>query len=81
MRDTQDGFVIAEKDLHLRGPGELLGTRQSGLAQMRIADLIRDAHLLPRAHSLAQDLVAQHPEVIQALIDRWLIHSTDYAHT
>ncbi len=49
MRQTSDGFVIAEKDLELRGPGELLGTRQTGLASFRVADLARDAGLLPRA--------------------------------
>jgi ATP-dependent DNA helicase RecG len=62
LRQTNDGFAIAEKDLQLRGPGELLGTRQTGLAAFRIADLARDADLLPRVHALADRL----------LIDRWV---------
>ncbi|WP_041500003.1 ATP-dependent DNA helicase RecG, partial [Xanthomonas sacchari] len=57
MRQTNDGFVIAEKDLELRGPGELLGTRQTGLAAFRVADLARDAGLLPRVHALADRLL------------------------
>ena len=61
LRESNDGFVIAEKDLELRGPGELLGTRQTGLLQLRIADLQRDAELLPRARDLAHALYTQHP--------------------
>ncbi|MBS9403315.1 ATP-dependent DNA helicase RecG [Halomonas sp. TRM85114] len=72
MRDTTDGFRIAEKDLELRGPGEVLGTRQTGLAQMKIADLERDADLLPRVSPLADALLAQHPEASRPLIRRWL---------
>ena len=54
MRDTNDGFEVARRDLELRGPGELLGTRQTGLAQMRVADLLRDADLLPRVQIAAE---------------------------
>src|SRR5690606_27228131 len=61
MRDTHDGFVIAEKDLELRGPGELLGTRQTGLALFRLADLARDAYLLPDVHALAERLLQEYP--------------------
>ena len=61
MRETNDGFVIAEKDLELRGPGELLGTRQTGLAAFRVADLARDADLLPQVHALADRLLADAP--------------------
>lgn len=72
MRDTSDGFVIAEKDLALRGPGELLGTRQTGLAQFRVADLARDADLLPQVHQLADDLLRQQPDVADRLVSRWV---------
>ncbi|PMR74805.1 ATP-dependent DNA helicase RecG [Billgrantia endophytica] len=72
MRETTDGFRIAEKDLELRGPGEVLGTRQTGLAQMKIADLERDADLLERVSPLAEALLATHPEASQPLIRRWL---------
>ncbi|XKE45495.1 ATP-dependent DNA helicase RecG [Halomonas organivorans] len=72
MRETTDGFRIAEEDLALRGPGEVLGTRQTGLAQMKIADLERDADLLPRVSPLAEALLAQHPEASRPLIRRWL---------
>jgi ATP-dependent DNA helicase RecG len=72
MRETNDGFRIAEKDLELRGPGEVLGTRQTGLAQMKIADLERDADLLERVAPLAEALLARHPEASQPLIRRWL---------
>ncbi|WP_163578015.1 ATP-dependent DNA helicase RecG [Halomonas faecis] len=72
MRETTDGFRIAEKDLELRGPGEVLGTRQTGLAQMKIADLERDADLLERVAPLADALLASRPEASQPLIRRWL---------
>lgn len=72
LRESNDGFVIAEKDLQLRGPGELLGTRQTGLLQLRIADLQRDAELLPRVRELARELHAQNPTDAAALIRRWL---------
>ena len=61
MRETNDGFVIAEKDLELRGPGELLGTRQTGLPAFRVADLARDAGLLPLVRELADRLLAEAP--------------------
>lgn len=69
MRETTDGFVIAEKDLELRGPGEVLGTRQTGLMRFRIADLVRDAHLLEEIHAQAAVLK---PESVAGLIDRWV---------
>ncbi|MFG6176370.1 ATP-dependent DNA helicase RecG [Halomonas sp. THAF12] len=72
MRETTDGFRIAEQDLEIRGPGEVLGTRQTGLAQMKIADLERDADLLPRVSPLAESLLAEHPEASRPLIRRWL---------
>jgi len=72
MRATGDGFIIAEKDLELRGPGELLGTRQTGLPEMRVADLVRDAGLLPRIQKMAAALLERHPERAEILIRRWL---------
>lgn len=72
MRDTTDGFRIAEKDLELRGPGEVLGTRQTGLAQMKIADLERDRDLLEQVSPLARALLETAPEASPHLIRRWL---------
>ncbi|UNT97788.1 ATP-dependent DNA helicase RecG [Xanthomonas translucens] len=72
MRQTNDGFVIAEKDLELRGPGELLGTRQTGLAAFRVADLARDAGLLPRVHALAERLLAESPGLADRIVARWV---------
>ncbi|OBX35350.1 ATP-dependent DNA helicase RecG [Halomonas elongata] len=77
MRETTDGFRIAERDLQIRGPGEVLGTRQTGLAQMKIADLERDADLLPHVSPLAEALLATHPEASQPLIRRWLGETAD----
>jgi ATP-dependent DNA helicase RecG len=71
MRDTNDGFQIAEKDLQIRGPGEVLGTRQTGLAQMKIADLERDGDLLDRVSALARELQGE-PHVSAVLVRRWL---------
>ena len=71
MRETTDGFRIAEKDLEIRGPGEVLGTRQTGLAQMKIADLERDADQLERVTALAQGLQGN-AEVTAVLVRRWL---------
>ena len=79
MRQSSDGFVIAEKDLQLRGPGELLGTRQTGLLQLRIADLERDSHLLDQVKVVAEQLLLQHPETVDPLIQRWLADGEQYA--
>ncbi|MGO4222928.1 ATP-dependent DNA helicase RecG [Lysobacter sp. TAF61] len=72
MRETNDGFVIAEKDLELRGPGELLGTRQTGLAQFRVADLARDADLLPQVQDLGERLLRESPGLAQRIVARWV---------
>ncbi|MFW1677354.1 ATP-dependent DNA helicase RecG [Pontibacter sp. JAM-7] len=77
MRETSDGFRIAEKDLELRGPGEVLGTRQTGMMQFRMADLQRDADLLTRIRTLA-DPMQQWPEQVDLLIQRWLGHAEHY---
>jgi ATP-dependent DNA helicase RecG len=79
MRETGDGFVIAEKDLELRGPGELLGTRQTGLAAFRVADLARDADLLPLVHALGEQLLRDQPGVAERLVARWVGGAARYA--
>ncbi len=78
MRQTNDGFVIAEKDLELRGPGELLGTRQTGLAAFRIADLARDAALMPQVGRLADHLLADAPDIADRIVARWIGSAVRY---
>jgi ATP-dependent DNA helicase RecG len=78
LRETNDGFEVARRDLELRGPGEVLGTRQTGLAQMRVADLMRDADLLPRVQQLAELMLAEHAANIAPLIARWVGHGEAY---
>jgi len=78
MRETTDGFIIAEKDLELRGPGEMLGTRQTGLLQFKVADLMRDADLLPAVRDAAQTLLARWPQHVSPLLERWLRHGQEY---
>lgn len=80
LRASQDGFVIAQKDLELRGPGELLGTRQTGQLGFRVAQLVRDQDLLEPAHQRAQHLLQTHPDLVEALIQRWLPEAPRYAH-
>ena len=72
IRETNDGFEIARRDLELRGPGELLGTRQTGLAQLRVADLMRDADLLPRVQEAAELMLSAYPDNIAPLAARWI---------
>jgi len=72
IRESGDGFEIARRDLELRGPGELLGTRQTGLAQLRVADLMRDADLLPGVQESAERLLAAYPDHVTALAARWI---------
>ncbi len=72
MRETSDGFRIAEKDLELRGPGEVLGTRQTGQLSFRIADLTRDAHLLPAVQRVGERLLADYPHQADLLMARWV---------
>ena len=79
MRQTSVVFLIAEKDLELRGPGELLGTRQTGLATFRIADLARDAALLPAVHTLAERLLQQAPNAADRVVARWIGAAARYA--
>ncbi|MDQ3038472.1 MAG: ATP-dependent DNA helicase RecG [Pseudomonadota bacterium] len=79
LRRTNDGFEIAEKDLQLRGPGELLGTRQTGLANFRLADLSRDADLLPQVHALADRLLNESPDIAERIVLRWVGGAARYA--
>jgi ATP-dependent DNA helicase RecG len=72
IRETNDGFVIARRDLELRGPGEFLGTRQTGLAEMRVADLMRDSDLLPAVQAAAESLLKHDQRSVAALIRRWI---------
>ncbi|WP_394129252.1 ATP-dependent DNA helicase RecG [Shewanella maritima] len=72
LRQSNDGFVIAQKDLEIRGPGEVLGTRQTGLAELKIADLVRDQHLIDGIQKLAVHVNQQVPEHVDAIIHRWL---------
>ncbi|HWM28026.1 MAG TPA: helicase-related protein, partial [Woeseiaceae bacterium] len=72
LRETNDGFVVAQRDLELRGPGELLGTRQTGLPQYRVADLLRDADLMPRVRLAAETLRQKSPDMVDALVRRWI---------
>ncbi len=72
LRETNDGFKIAEKDLELRGPGEVLGTRQTGLMQMRIADIVRDEHWFAEVKKAANYIIENHPQAVKPLVRRWL---------
>ncbi len=78
LRATNDGFEVARKDLELRGPGEVLGTRQTGLAEMRVADLLRDADLLPRVQRAAVVMEDAYPDNIAPLVARWVGLSGEY---
>ncbi len=78
LRETNDGFEVARKDLALRGPGEVLGTRQTGLAEMKIADIVRDQHLIPGINEVAQRIINDYPEAVDPLINRWIGKNRDY---
>lgn len=72
LRDTNDGFLVAQRDLELRGPGELLGTRQTGLPEYRIANLVRDAGLMPKVQIAAESIARSSPDKAVAIVRRWL---------
>jgi len=78
--ENTDGFVIAQQDLLLRGPGELLGARQSGVAMLRFADIEADEDLLEHARQVADDLLRDHPDVARAYLQRWMANKHDYLH-
>ena len=78
LRDTNDGFEIARRDLELRGPGELLGTRQTGLAELKVADLVRDADLLPQVRATAEELLRSDEQGVAGLRARWIGNAEAY---
>jgi len=78
LRETSDGFVIAERDLSLRGPGELLGAKQSGDAMLRFVDLQRDAWLIELAQLVAERLLADHADLVERHLERWLGSRTEF---
>jgi ATP-dependent DNA helicase RecG len=78
--ENSDGFAIAQHDLKLRGPGELLGARQSGVPMLRFADINEDAALLNAARAVADELLRDHPEAAHAHLQRWMANRHDYLH-
>ena len=79
LRDSNDGFVIAQKDLEIRGPGELLGTRQTGNAEFKVADLLRDQALIPEVQRIARHIHEHYPEQAAALVERWMPETEKYS--
>tara|TARA_Y100001935_G_scaffold137111_1_gene113455 strand:- start:577 stop:2664 length:2088 start_codon:yes stop_codon:yes gene_type:complete len=79
MRESCDGFYIAEKDLELRGPGQVLGTNQAGLMSFKIADMQRDALLLEDIKNVSESLMLNNKEIVDSLINRWLSNREEYA--
>lgn len=79
LRESSDGFVIAQRDLEIRGPGELLGTKQTGIADFKVADLIRDQYLIPQVQKLARYIHDQYPDNASAIIDRWIGQRENYS--
>ena len=78
IRESNDGFYISEKDLELRGPGELLGTKQKGIIGLKIADISRDAYLLPKINKLCADFEEKYPKQAEKLIRRWVGNQIEY---
>lgn len=79
MRQTNDGFEIARRDLEIRGPGEVLGTRQTGIMEMRVADLMRDQALLPKVVEAARIIFDRYPEIVEPLLHRWVRQGLQFA--
>lgn len=80
MRETHDGFLIAQKDLEIRGPGQLLGTRQTGSLKFKVADIVRDQDLLSQICEWALVLHKEYPKQAKVLIARWLPEGEHYRH-
>nr|WP_314741868.1 ATP-dependent DNA helicase RecG [uncultured Haemophilus sp.] len=78
MRDSQDGFYIAEKDLEIRGTGEILGTKQTGMAEFKVANLMRDRKMIPLVQRYAKQIIVENPPLAEALIKRWLNEKAEY---
>ena len=78
LRETSDGFEIARRDLEMRGPGEMLGTRQAGMPQFHIADLLRDRALLARVQQVAELLLKEHPQCVDPIVRRWISGAETY---
>ena len=78
MRDSQDGFYIAEKDLEIRGTGEILGTKQTGSAEFKVANLMRDRKMIPLVQRYAKQIIVENPPLAEALIKRWLNEKAEY---
>jgi ATP-dependent DNA helicase RecG len=78
--ENNDGFAIAQQDLQLRGPGELLGSRQSGVAMLRFADIDADEDLLEQARIVADEMLRDYPEAARSYLQRWMAHKHDYLH-
>ena len=79
LRDSQDGFVISEKDLEIRGPGEVLGTKQTGIAEFKVANLMRDRKMIPTVQHYARELLGKYPDIAENLIKRWLNNREIYS--
>ncbi len=78
LRDTNDGFIVAQRDLELRGPGEILGSKQTGLPQYRIADIGRDGYLMPKVQIAAESILKNHSSYVPKIIRRWLGETSRY---
>ena len=79
LRETTDGFKIAQRDLEIRGPGEMLGSKQTGIADLKVADLVRDQHLIPLVQNIARHLLQQHPDNAHAITQRWMADKDIYS--
>ncbi len=78
LRESQDGFLIAQKDLEIRGPGEVLGTRQTGVVSFKIADLLRDAYLLPTVQAASHYILEHAPQLVEELQKKWISTKEKY---
>jgi ATP-dependent DNA helicase RecG len=79
MRETTDGFEIARRDLEIRGPGEVLGTRQTGVLELRVADLMRDQEMMPKVVEASRIVFDKYPEIIEPLLHRWVKQGLQFA--